>query len=94
MFARMEIAAGASRDVLTIPRNAIQQIDGETSVFVRTGDTSFERRPVRLGATTDEWAEVMSGVKAGERVVTTGAVMLKSRLKVSEFAESEENEKK
>ena len=94
MFARMEIAAGASRDVLTIPRNAIQQIDGETSVFVRTGDTSFERRAVRLGATTDEWAEVMSGVKAGERVVTTGAVMLKSRLKVSEFAESEENEKK
>ena len=94
MFARMEIAAGASRDVLAIPKDAIQQIDGEPSVFVRTGDESFERRPVRLGMTTDEWAEVTSGVKPGERIVTTGAVMLKSRLKVSEFAESEEDERK
>lgn len=94
MFARMEIAAGTARDVLAIPRSAIQQIDGEASVFVRTGDTSFERRAIRLGATTDEWAEVISGVQANERVVTTGAVMLKSRLKVSEFAEPEEHEKK
>ena len=94
MFARMEIAAGASRDVLAIPKDAIQQIDGEPSVFVRTGDESFERRPVRLGMTTDEWAEVTSGVQPGERIVTTGAVMLKSRLKVSEFAESEEDERK
>jgi cobalt-zinc-cadmium efflux system membrane fusion protein len=94
MFARMEIAAGASRDVLAIPRSAIQQIDGETSVFIRTGDESFERRAVRLGTMTEEWAEVTSGVTAGDRVVTTGAVMLKSRLKVSEFAESEENERK
>jgi cobalt-zinc-cadmium efflux system membrane fusion protein len=90
----MEIAAGASQDVLAIPRSAIQQIDGETSVFVRTGDESFERRAVRVGTMTEEWAEVTSGVTAGDRVVTTGAVMLKSRLKVSEFAESEENERK
>ena len=94
MFARMEIAAGAPRDVLAIPRSAIQQIDGETSVFVRTGDTSFERRVVRLGTTTEEWAEVTNGVKAGDRIVTTGAVMLKSRLKVSEFSESEKDERK
>ena len=94
MFARMEIAAGAPRDVLAIPRSAIQQIDGETSVFVRTGDKSFERRVVRLGTTTEEWAEVTNGVNAGDRVVTTGAVMLKSRLKVSEFSESEKDERK
>ena len=43
MFTRMEIAAGVSRDVLAIPRNAIQQIDGESSVFVRTGDCGFRK---------------------------------------------------
>ena len=94
MFARMEIPSAAPRETLAIPRESVQQIDGEPSVFVRTGEDSFERRPVKLGVTTDEWAEVQSGVQRGERVVTTGAVMLKSRLKVSEFAESEENEKK
>lgn len=94
MFARLEIPAGAARNVLTIPREAVQQIDGEPSVFVRTGDESFERRVVRLGGTTEEWAEVLSGVQQGDRVVTTGAVMLKSRLRVSEFAEPEEDERK
>lgn len=95
MFARMEIPSGAPRETLAIPRAALQQIDGEPSVFVRTGEASFERRPVKLGVTTDEWAEVQSGLQRGDRVVTTGAVMLKSRLKASEFAESDEkNEKK
>ena len=94
MFARMEIPAGAAREVLTIPRDAIQQIDGEPSVFVRTGEQSFERRAIALGVTTDQWAEVITGIERGDRVVTTGAVMLKSRLKVSEFAESEEDEQK
>lgn len=94
MFARMEIPVGAARDVLAIPREAIQDIDGQTSVFVRTGDETFERRTVTLGATTSEWAEVRAGVERGARVVTTGAVMLKSRLKASEFAEEEEEEKK
>jgi cobalt-zinc-cadmium efflux system membrane fusion protein len=94
MFARLEIPAGAAREVVAIPREAVQQIDGEPSVFVRTGDDSFERRAVRLGATTEEWAEVVAGVQRGERVVTTGAVMLKSRLKAGEFAESEEDERK
>lgn len=94
MFARLEIPAGAARDALTIPREALQQIDGEPSVFVGTGDGSFEQRVVRLGVTTDEWAEVLSGVQQGDRVVTTGAVMLKSRLRVSEFAEPDEDERK
>ena len=56
-------------------------------------EVSLERRVVRLGAATEEWAEVLSGVQQGDRVVTTGAVMLKSRLRVSEFAEPEEDEK-
>lgn len=94
MFARMEIPVGAARDVLVIPREAIQDVDGEVSVFVRTGDETFERRTVTLGATTSEWAEVRAGVERGARVVTTGAVMLKSRLKASEFAEEEEEEKR
>ena len=94
MFTRMEIPAGVARNVLTIPRDAIQQIDGEPSVFVRTGEHSFERRAITLGATTEEWAEVVAGVRRGERVVTTGAVMLKSRLKAGELAEPEEDERK
>jgi multidrug efflux pump subunit AcrA (membrane-fusion protein) len=34
---------------------------------------SFERRPLRLGLRANGWVEVLEGVAAGERVVTTGA---------------------
>lgn len=92
MFARVEIASGNARATLAIPRVALQELDSETSVFVRTSDSRFERRSVMLGESSDEWVEITSGLTPGERVVTTGALMLKSKLKLSEFAESEEDE--
>lgn len=91
MFARMEIPSASEREMLVIPREAIQQVDGRTSVFVRTSDTRFERRTIALGVTAADWAEVRSGLQRGDRVVTTGAVMLKSRLKASELADDDDD---
>jgi cobalt-zinc-cadmium efflux system membrane fusion protein len=56
---------------------------------VKIGDTQFQKRGVRLGAQSDGWVEVTSGVRAGEQVVTQGAFMLKSELKKQEFGEEE-----
>lgn len=92
MFARVEIA-GNEKETLVVPDAAIQDFDGEPSVFVRTGDSRFERRSVTLGVDADEWVEITAGLAPGERVVTAGALMLKSKLKLTEFAESEEDER-
>ncbi|MGV3519967.1 efflux RND transporter periplasmic adaptor subunit [Luteitalea sp.] len=94
MFARLDIASGGARERLAVPRDAVQQIDGEPSVFVRTGETSFERRTVELGLGNQEWVEVTSGLSPGDAVVTKGALMLKSKMKASEFAEEEQGEEK
>ncbi|WP_159972418.1 efflux RND transporter periplasmic adaptor subunit [Pseudomonas sp. 8Z] len=63
----------------TIPLAAIQEVEEQTSVFVRTAE-GFEVRPVTLGTRSDGFVEVREGLKAGERVAASGSFVLKSEL--------------
>jgi len=88
MFARVELTgAGAEQgdEVLAIPRTAVQRDGRESIVFARVGPGRFERREVALGRTTDEWVEVVSGLAAGEEVVTEGAFILRSQASADEL---------
>lgn len=70
--------AASEREVIAIPPGAIQR-DGDSSiVFVKVGDGEFQRRTVEVGTQTLEYAEIVSGVKSGEEVVTKGGFLLKS----------------
>jgi cobalt-zinc-cadmium efflux system membrane fusion protein len=60
-----------------IPASAIVDDAGRPIVFVQVEGESFERRPVSLGAREGELVQVTSGVKPGERVVTTGAFLVR-----------------
>ena len=72
---------------LVVPDDAVVRRGGETLVFVpvpgpageRAG-ARFEVRPVTLGRAEGEWVEVLSGLDAGDRVVTTGTFFLESEL--------------
>lgn len=92
MFASVALPASMPRDALVIPARAVQDIDGVSTVFVRVDDEHFQTRPVRVGAVVGDAVEVADGLQQGERVVTDGALMLKSRLKLR--VEEEEGEKK
>jgi len=62
-----------------VPREAMQ-VEGEQHlVFVKESAKSFAGRRVRPGVRQGDWVEV-SGVQAGEEVVTTGSFVLKSEL--------------
>ena len=78
MFATVRLPTTFSVDAMVVPAEAIQQIEGADVVFVRAGETTFERRTVTVGRTIQGTAEVLSGLKAGEAVVTKGAFHLKS----------------
>ncbi|HXG32010.1 MAG TPA: efflux RND transporter periplasmic adaptor subunit [Bryobacteraceae bacterium] len=80
MFVSVELPTPVGRQALMVPSSAIQQIDDQPVVFVKTGETQFERRNVRLGSNSDGWVEVTSGVRQGEPVVTDGSFHLKSVL--------------
>lgn len=78
MFARMRILIGEHR-VLTIPKDAVQDAGTEKVVYLPlAGQGKFEERKVKLGMESGNFIEVLSGVKAGERVVTKGSFDLRA----------------
>lgn len=65
--------------VVTVPRSAVQRIDGRPLVFVKNGN-GFERRLVELGVSGNDRVEIRQGLKAGELIASDGAFLLKSEL--------------
>jgi RND family efflux transporter MFP subunit len=59
-----------------VPKAAVRTMDGKPVVFVVREDR-VERRAIRTGGENGDRIEVLSGVAAGERVVTEGPATLK-----------------
>ena len=62
-----------------IPTSAVQTIDNEKVVFVRTPE-GFERHPVGLGRNDDRLVEVVTGLRSGEVIAVTNTFSLKAEL--------------
>lgn len=77
MFARMSILVG-QHNVLAVPITAVQDARTEKVVYVPTGPDTFEERKVKLGAESGDYVEILAGLKAGEKVVTTGSFDLRA----------------
>jgi cobalt-zinc-cadmium efflux system membrane fusion protein len=60
-----------------IPLSAVVDDAGRPIAFIQVEGESFERRPLTLGARDGTFVQVVSGVKAGERVVTRGAYLVR-----------------
>jgi cobalt-zinc-cadmium efflux system membrane fusion protein len=80
MLVSVSIAATAPRRVLVVPARALQTMDGESVVFVRTGTDRFVRRAVTVGTTVNGAVEIVRGLAEGDVVATSGAFLLKSAL--------------
>jgi len=89
MFATAAISIPSidSEEVVVIPSSAIQQIEGETTLFVQEGEGSFVMRGVSLGQKTGDYVQVLNGLDPGDRVVTEGGFYLKSALLKDEMGE-------
>ncbi len=59
------------------PTTALVEDAGRTLVYVQTGGESFEVRPVELGDRQGGQVQVTAGLRAGERVVTEGAYLVR-----------------
>lgn len=64
---------------LAIPLGAVQSVGGQQVVFVRTPE-GFEKRPILLGRDDGRYAEVLSGLRAGEVVAVANTFVLKAEL--------------
>lgn len=76
-WCRVHLVLGPTRQSLAVPESALVDDSGTTVVFVMVEGEAFERRVVRLGIRDRGLVEVLSGVQAGERVVSRGAWSVK-----------------
>lgn len=82
MFARVKIITAERRGVLLIPLDSVISEGGEDYVYVVRQGKAF-KRPVKLGLRQEPWAEIIKGLKEGERVVIVGKEMLKDSVDVT-----------
>ncbi len=80
MLANAEIPLGRGKPALSIPSDAIQQIDDANVVFVLGEPGHFAIRPIRAGETSDGRTTGLEGIQPGEKSVVRGSFILKSQL--------------
>lgn len=76
MFARVGIVYDKHENALQIPRSAILEDAGATSVFVVEDDKAI-RKSVTLGFSDKGMVEILEGIADNDRVITVGQVGLK-----------------
>jgi membrane fusion protein, heavy metal efflux system len=79
LFVTATIASGENAAAVLIPKSAVQTIEGQPSVFVKT-EEGFSPRPVTLGRANETHVEVASGLSPGERFAATETFILKAEL--------------
>jgi cobalt-zinc-cadmium efflux system membrane fusion protein len=80
MFVTVLLPNLSTEPVVQVPSLAVQEYAGQTFVFIQTGESSFEKRNIRLGRRTPEAAEILAGLQPEEPVVVTGGFALKSKM--------------
>lgn len=79
MFADITLTLSDSADALTIPSEAIlEDEDGTKYVYIADNDIA-ERKDIVIGIITDEYTEVISGIKAGDSVIVSGKEYLSDK---------------
>lgn len=78
MFASVRFESGARQDVLQIPTEAVIRTGQRSVVMVDTGPQGYVTTEIRTGQEVDGITEVVSGLRAGQKVVTSGQFLIDS----------------
>jgi membrane fusion protein, heavy metal efflux system len=77
MFANLSIARSTAPEFV-LPTTAVIHEGSSSYVFLETSPGKYDRRQVTTGALRGTTVVVTSGLKDGDRVVTTGAALLRA----------------
>lgn len=89
MYARVQLTVGTRPNALTVPSNAVVNLDGSAGVFLAAARSADAPQPAAAGAVTvrfqpvetglrdGQQIEITSGLSEGTQVITTGAGALK-----------------
>jgi cobalt-zinc-cadmium efflux system membrane fusion protein len=80
MFATVTILSPQGGDGVLVPSESLQEVNGQSIVFIPTGDRQFAWRAVRTGLVANGDTQITSGLAAGTPVVGEGSYWLKATL--------------
>jgi HlyD family secretion protein len=72
MYANVSILVQEKKNTLVAPLAAVTMAQDQSIVYVVKDDNTVEQRPVTTGLSDQEQIEILSGLKAGDRVVIAG----------------------
>ncbi len=76
-FVNVDITTEGDNDVVTVPHASLIEEMGNFFVYKQLTPEFFEKTPVTVGLSNPLRVEIKSGLKAGERVVSRGAILVK-----------------
>lgn len=85
MYVAVDLYTGSQRR-LTVPVGAVLNTGLRQTVFVDRGNGFLEPRRVETGNQFDDRIEILSGLEAGERIVTSGTFLIDSETQLRSAA--------
>jgi cobalt-zinc-cadmium efflux system membrane fusion protein len=76
MFANFSIITGETETAPAVPQRAIVYEGDTARIWVAEDDGTIAARSIRTGRIADGMVEILAGVTAGEKVVTSGALFI------------------
>ena len=80
MFATVQIAEPQTQNAVFVPEDSLQDVNGMQTVFVTQDGTTFRAQTVTVGTRSAGKAEIIDGLRPGDRIVRAGAFMVKSEM--------------
>jgi cobalt-zinc-cadmium efflux system membrane fusion protein len=87
MFATVTILSPQDGDAVLVPSDSLQDVKGQSVVFIPTGHGQFAWRAVHTGLVANGKTQITSGLAAGTRVVAEGSYWLKAALMQSTISD-------
>ena len=84
MYANVVIYVPAVTNVLRVPEEAVLHTGERDIVILREGKDLFEPRDVEIGATGGGYQQVLSGLRAGDVIVTSSQFLIDSESNLKE----------
>lgn len=76
-FVEIFLLSTPMENVISLPHSALTEEQGSFFVYLQLDEECYKKQLVSLGADNGESVQILSGVKAGDRVVTQGAYQVK-----------------
>jgi cobalt-zinc-cadmium efflux system membrane fusion protein len=86
LFVTGRVTSGEESVAVVVPETALQEVEGQTAVFIQDED-GFELRQVVVGRRGKDTVEIVEGLEAGQRFVSQNGFAIKAEMEKGSFGD-------